>query len=98
MICRYCDKPVENGVTTHSYWNAIPFLCHAECKDAGYKQEAYECQVLDADCNDCKHFQRGPMLSKGAWEGVCLKDNTPTKAYPNFASCHPCFEHRRQPA
>lgn len=62
MSCRYCNQPIESeGLETFSYWNAVPFRCHPECKQAGEKQEALDCQVIDADCNDCKHFKRGAL-------------------------------------
>lgn len=63
MNCRYCDLPVAESerATTHSYWQGLPFDCHKSCKDAGVKQEAFDCQVIDADCNDCKHFKRGKI-------------------------------------
>lgn len=95
--CRYCGKPASaaDAAVTHSYWSAVAFTCHKACKVDGDKQEAFECQCLDADCNDCRHFQRGQRLGKWASEGLCLKFNRPTKAYPNFCSGWPCFEHRR---
>src|SRR2546421_532208 len=46
------------------------------------KREAYECQVVDADCNDCKHFRRGALVAKEAWSGHCLKFDRETRAYP----------------
>ena len=94
-VCRYCDQPVADGVPVFSYWNAFRFMAHPACAKDGYRQEAYECQVIDADCNDCRHFQRGSMLSKGIWSGLCSKDGSSVLAYPNFCSGHPCFEHRR---
>lgn len=64
--CRYCGQPVEvaSAAITYSYWQGLPFVCHAGCKDAGAKQEALDCQVIDADCNDCKHFQRGHLVKR----------------------------------
>jgi len=65
-ICRYCAKPiaVNEVVETVAYWNATPDVCHRACKDAGVKQEAYNCQVIDADCNDCRHYQRGKLAPR----------------------------------
>lgn len=74
--CRYCDKPVvtmAEASVTHSYWQALPFICHKACKDAGIRQEAYDCQVIDADCNDCRHYQRGHLAAKV--ESLCLRDD-----------------------
>lgn len=61
-ICRYCDKPIEGqAVQTFGYWSHFPFVCHAKCKVSGERQEAIDCQIIDADCNDCKHYQRGKL-------------------------------------
>ena len=63
MTCRYCDQPVEsNAIVTHSYWLGAKHWCHATCKVEGEKAEAMECQIIDADCNDCRHFKRGSIL------------------------------------
>lgn len=66
MTCRYCNKPIEESdrVVTHSYWQGLPFDCHKACKDAGVKQESLDCQLIDADCNDCKHFKRAWQAEK----------------------------------
>lgn len=63
QICRYCDLHVSDSdsVVTHSYWQGLPFVCHKDCKEAGVKQEAFDCQVVDADCNDCAHYKRGKL-------------------------------------
>ena len=61
-ICRYCLKALENPVKTVSYWSHISDVCHAECKVDGEKSEAIECQIIDADCNDCKYFKRGKII------------------------------------
>jgi len=96
--CRYCKGKVEkeNAALTASYWSSGWYLCHKDCKQRGEKEEAYECQIIDADCNDCKHFKRGDKTDKGIFEGLCLKFNKQTKAYPNYCSSHACFEHRRR--
>ena len=61
-ICRYCNKPIDNNaVKTLSYWGKLPFVCHAECRVKGEQDEAISCQTIDADCNDCKHYQRGQI-------------------------------------
>ena len=109
MNCRYCHSPVDDSdcVTTLAYWNQTPDVCHSGCKQEGEKQEAIECQVIDADCNDCKHFKRngrtnevkGTATTMGAkatsvW-GDCLKLGKPTTGHPHFWSGKECFEHRR---
>lgn len=65
--CRYCGivaSVLEECAITFSYWSAFPFVCHKKCMDAGLKLEAFDCQVVDADCNDCKHFKRGQAAPK----------------------------------
>lgn len=65
MLCRYCNQPINsNPDKTRSYWSAIEFDCHAGCKVAGERAETLECQTVDADCNDCKHYQRGKLAPK----------------------------------
>lgn len=62
-LCRYCGK--EGAlVKTLAYWNQTECLCHPECKQEGEKQEAIDCQTIDADCNDCRFFQRGELVKQ----------------------------------
>jgi hypothetical protein len=90
-FCRYCHKlAIDNPVITKGYWSSSWALCHPECKKEGEREEAYECQKIDSDCNDCKFFKR----IKGI-EGTCEKFNKKTTANPNFCSSHNCFEHRK---
>lgn len=61
LSCRHCGKPVrreESGVIV-GYWTPIWFIAHKECEKLGKADEAYQCQKIDRDCNDCKHFERG---------------------------------------
>lgn len=93
MICRYCNQPVEpkDAVATYAYWDTGPkaqrqtFWCHARCKDDGIKQEAYDCQLIDADCNDCKHFQRGQLEQRML---SCLVDGKPSMRLVNMGFIH----------
>lgn len=64
MNCRYCNQEVTTPIKTLSYWNQHPFICHVECKVSGERQEAIDCQTIDADCNDCKYFQRGEVVKR----------------------------------
>jgi hypothetical protein len=66
MKCRYCTLEIDPSelTTTVSYWSAIQFPCHKKCKVEGMKQEAFDCQTIDADCNDCKHYLRGKLANK----------------------------------
>lgn len=63
--CRYCGLPVwsPHESITYSYWQGLPFYCHASCKVSGEKQESLECQTVDADCNDCRHYRRGKIAA-----------------------------------
>jgi len=62
MKCRYCDQSIDaDPVKTVAYWGATPDWCHRQCKESGVKREAYECQLIDADCNDCRHYKRGRL-------------------------------------
>lgn len=66
---------LKPAVKTLTYWNQVPFFCHAECKKSGELQEAIDCQTLDADCNDCKHFKRGQIVERwlsDMFNGKCI--------------------------
>lgn len=62
-------------------------------------------QTIDADCNDCIHFERGELVTEADgvrlgksgqyFKGRCLKFNRPTTAHPGQYTGMPCFEHRR---
>ncbi len=55
-------------------------------------------QTIDADCNDCRHFQRGQMtkrLGHVEFAGRCLRFDCSTTAYPMQFTGHGCFEHRK---
>jgi hypothetical protein len=79
--CRYCNLPVSDPVETLAYWNQTPDVCHAECKVAGERQEAIDCQIIDADCNDCKHFKRGYDVKR--WLS-CMVDEKPSFVLENM--------------
>lgn len=83
VICRYCSKPIEAGreVKTLAYWNQTPDICHVECKQPGEKQEALDCQTIDADCNDCIFFQRGEVVKKLL---SAIVDGKPTMVLTNM--------------
>lgn len=63
MNCRYCEQPGAD-TKTYAYWSGTPDWCHAGCKAAGEREEAFDCQVIDADCNDCRHYRRGVSAPK----------------------------------
>ena len=109
MNCRYCNKLIDDAdwVTTLAYWNQTPDVCHSGCKQAGERQEAIDCQVIDSDCNDCKHFKRngitdeikGTPTTNGVKAftvfGDCLKFEKKTTGHPHFWTGRECFTHRR---
>jgi hypothetical protein len=65
---------------------------NAQCREcARLKHE------LDADCNDCKHFQRGAMVKSPGltmFLGTCGRDGSAVKAYPNWFTGKACYESR----
>ena len=100
--CRRCKKRINKTdiVKSKSYWYKVKdIFSHKECETKEvYQEEAYECQKIDADCNDCGYFKRGNIVQHGIasiWNGVCNKFNKDVKAYPNFCSGHECFVHRK---
>lgn len=100
LICRYCKGSVipSEAIITHAYWGGSKFVCHTQCKQQGEKSEAYDCQCIDSDCNDCRHYQRGrldPKIKNVFIDGHCLKFDKTTLAQPNKWTGHECFEHRR---
>lgn len=72
--CRYCGSEVNEkseSSLTHAYWDfgmngidSCVFICHKSCKVDGMKREAFECQLIDADCNDCRNYKRGKIAPK----------------------------------
>lgn len=107
MTCRYCEKPIVGvSVIVHAYWKAQqvlpngrtgnpPHYSHPECQKEGFAAEVLECQTIDADCNDCRHYKRGQRIGNDIFDGHCLKLDKPTVAQPNKWTGHPCFEHRK---
>lgn len=97
ITCRYCKKPVPRAEAdvVGAYWHGdAQFLCHADCREAGFAAESYECQKIDADCNDC-HFFHATVEGKTVRYGRCERWDIETHALPNFCSALPCFAHRR---
>lgn len=92
--CYVCGKKLtqEDFEIKYTYWKGCWAGTHKECQMADLVKE---CQTIDADCNDCKHFERKERVSNQIFKGNCLKLNKETTAYPNFCSGHECFEHRK---
>lgn len=84
--CRYCDKLIDGlAAKTFSYWGHYEFECHPQCKAEGEKMEAFECQTVDADCNDCRHFKRGNFEKR--WLS-CMEDKLPSMRLVNMGFSH----------
>lgn len=96
-LCRYCEKKVsaEDLDYCYSYWLGNKYICHKNCKIEGQKLEAFDCQIIDSDCNDCHFFKRKEIVGKEVWSGECLKFNKETRAFPKKWTGRECFEHRR---
>lgn len=94
-VCRYCHKPVSQAeaVVVGTYWWAYKAVAHKACKTEGYQQEALDCQNLDANCNDCKHFNR----TKGN-HGTCQENHQEGEftVFPGNWQGMGCFIHRLQ--
>ena len=103
-VCRFCRGPFSEDdppVPVTSYWGAAKDVTHERCRVAGLKDEAYECQKIDADCNDCRDFRAyrkgepGYAVTKHARRGWCQRFDRETVAFPVFCSGRACFTHRR---
>lgn len=83
--CCYCDKNLKEIFIVTSYWTPMWKPCCSEkCANEGYKKEEYECQCIDANCNECKFFKRegysenlrpqihGIIQHIGCYIGTCL--------------------------
>ena len=90
--CRFCKKTIkkEDAAITIGYWIGTWYICHKNCKQKGESDEAFDCQKIDQDCNDCYFFKR---IKKT--KGWCEKYNKSMIAAPKFASGYDCFEHRK---
>lgn len=62
--CRHCKQPIakDDFDVVGGYWSNTVFACHSYCKKEQMEYEAYECQLIDADCNDCAFFKRGEII------------------------------------
>lgn len=97
QTCRFCGTPVvrEDADVYVAYWWNFFYVCHKDCKVDGAKKEAYECQLIDCDCNDCRFFDRRPE-GKNSMVGWCKQHNRRELAQgPMGGKPMLCFEHRR---
>jgi hypothetical protein len=96
-ICGHCGKEIVSDFTYQTgYWANVKAKIHPECvrSKEHTEQSKKECQAIDSDCNDCKHFKRGEWLSKGVCSGICGKTGEYAEGRPNFYSGKECFEQR----
>ncbi len=96
--CGWCKKDIDKNDFDYfaGYWT--PFIwrpVHKECKEAYKSSEVLACQIIDADCNYCKNFDRIKSVGVGIFLGTCKKFNTETRGYVDTCSMKECFEHRR---
>lgn len=89
-ICGVLCESEESSDFYSTYWSALRIpICkiHSpiECREY-QKQEAYECQLIDSDCNDCKHFKRG---SRNLYRGDKVK--TQDGEYNRILVAHDVF-------
>jgi len=109
-ICCSCKKEIKEDdfAIGYGYWEPRPFQCHKWCKDKHEKKITIECQIIDADCNDCKYFKREsnkpekdegdkrfPFPSLEGFPGNCLKHSVKVYAHSNYAQGYKCFKHRK---
>lgn len=108
--CRACDGDIAaDDFDIHvGYWTPnLWFPIHKGCAQTYRSAEAYECQLIDRNCNDCRHFKRGqtakvvadvsrlllPRINEHV--GFCEKNQAQVFASPNHCTGMPCFEHRK---
>jgi hypothetical protein len=72
LVDRLLLMPIRGGTL---------FVCHPECKAFGEREEAFLCQQIDADCNDCKHFKRVEVIKRML---SCMEDGEPSMRLVNM--------------
>lgn len=78
-VCYYCKKEITGeSIPARFYWTKNKTgekRSHPECLREGFALQCYECQCIDADCNDCKFFVRGERKGDGIFTGACTSPN-----------------------
>jgi hypothetical protein len=92
-ICRHSGIKLtkENIDIVQGYWTPYTwFPVHKDFKKACYEQEAFVCQNIDMNCNDCIYLNRNETL-------CILSLDKKVSFIPN--TCMPenmnCFKHRK---
>jgi hypothetical protein len=99
ICCESNDVLTINNIDIKvTYWT--PFVwkpIKKELKQLATKKEAYECQLIDCSCNDCKNLLRNIDIANVGKFNICTL-NKPVDVTPNV--CNPnntnCFVHRKQ--
>jgi hypothetical protein len=87
--CRFCNELAlkEDAVISVGYWYPNAYhISHKDCIKEGERKMQYECQKIDADCNDCANYVRVDKF--------CVRYSKKVKAVAGFPSLYDCFSHR----
>lgn len=92
------EKLTRDNIGIHvTYWN--PNLWRPIRKDLAKeyrKQESYECQKIDSNCNDCGYLERiGFGKGNNVQINRCLKKDIEVFPHPNTSANNDCFIHRK---
>lgn len=98
-MCRACKKDVlpDDFDVFVGYFTDVWYPCHRQCREGQTRYEHRECQMIDMNCNDCRHLRRKPMASGvQVLSGECVRLKKDVSFLPR--TCMPqnasCFEHR----
>lgn len=87
----------ENLGIKVGYWTPMLWKpCRKDLVREYQRREAYDCQLIDTNCNDCKHLVRGGGGS-GVFVGRCALKDVAITFMPNacMSENSECFEHIR---
>ncbi len=102
--CGLCGKEIKENdeiYFTSGYWSKVYAIRHLKCKHKE-KENVYEMQKTDCNCNDCKYYERKEVVKQymGASynRGWCNKLNKKTTGSTGNCNCvenDKCFKHRK---
>ena len=102
--CRHCggDVTEDEAKVQAAYWTPGCYqIWHKSCHEQYHHIEVIDQQMIDKDCNECKHFKATePVNRAGNRHGICVITGDATIAYPGGVYCsypahEECFEHRK---